>query len=237
VTLAERLAADYCDWLRAYGSRTDGRFVAEVDGLTLVSIGVDEPWGLQLLAMSSRPDHGAVDGAVAWCRGRGLRDPLVMVRAAEREALPAYGVVDELPALVAPAGGSQELLDVQVTDDVEHFRLVYAAAFGMPADLAAALVTVSDVGPHRHLIGRVDDRVVACAQVRAGPELAYVNGVGVLPADRGRGLGEAMMTACRADAAARGSELVWLSASPASVGFYEAIGFELVDAHLALAAS
>ena len=31
--------------------------------------------------------------------------------------------------------------------------------------------------------------------------------------------------------------LVWLNASASSVGFYEAIGFELVDTHLALAAS
>ncbi|HET6818140.1 MAG TPA: GNAT family N-acetyltransferase [Mycobacteriales bacterium] len=236
MNLAERLAADYCDWLRAYGERAEGRFAVQVAGLTLVSLGVDEPWGLQLLAMPSPPDARAVPEAVAWCRGELRREPSVMVRAADRASLSTYRVVDEMPALVAPSGGDQHVLEIEVTDDADEFRDLYAATFEMPREPSAALVVGADVGPHRHLVGRVGGRAVACAQVRPGPELAYVNGVGVLPAERGHGYGAAMMTACRVEARVHGCELVWLNASPTSVGFYEAIGFELVDTHVALAA-
>jgi len=123
VTLAERVAADYVRQLCSFGDRAPGRFAAEVAGVTVVSIAVDEPWGLQVVASSGRSIS-----SVGW-----------------------------------------------------------------------------GVGP---------SRVV-----------------------RGRGYGAAMMDAVRAEAAVRGDELVWLKASPGPVGFYEAIGFELVDTHLALAAS
>jgi ribosomal protein S18 acetylase RimI-like enzyme len=147
-------------------------------------------------------------------------------------------VVEELPVLVAAtAAGRQDSLAVGRATDVEEFRQVYARSFGMPADLAAGLVLPTDLQRHPHLLGRVEDRPVACAQLRVGADLGYVNGVGVVPSERGRGLGAAMMTACAAAAAELGCELIWLHASGASLGFYEAIGFELVDTHLALAAS
>lgn len=236
MALADRVAADYVGRLRSFGDRAPGRFVAEVAGLTIVSVGVDEAWGLQVIAMVGPVEPAAVDEAVAWCRDLG-RDCVVMVREREAALLTSYRVVDELPAMVAPAGGSQSLLDVEVASDVDAFREIYESSFGMRTGLAAQLVVAADLGVHPHLLGRVDGRVVACAQVRPGLEMAYANGVGVLPTERGRGYGLAMMTACRAEAAARSCELLWLNASPTSVGFYEAIGFELVDTHLALAAS
>jgi GNAT superfamily N-acetyltransferase len=151
--------------------------------------------------------------------------------------LTAYRVVDELPALVTPAGGSQSVLDVEVARDLDEFRDIYGSSFEMRPGLADALVVTADLEMHPHLIGRVGGVGVACAQVRPGADMAYVNGVGVLPSQRGRGYGKAMLAACGVEAAARGCELAWLNASPRSVGFYEAIGFELVDTHLALAAS
>ena len=235
MTLAERVAADYVRQLRSFGSGAAGREVDEVAGLTVVSLGVDEPWGLQVVATVGF-DPAAVAGAVEWCRDHG-REPQVVVRAKDAERLATYRVVDELPALVAGGGGSQAVLDVTATDDVAEFREVYAASFGMSPALAAALVAPADLPAHAHLLGRVGRRPVACAQIRPGPELAYVNGVGVLPSERGRGYGAAMMAACRVEATAQGCGLVWLNASLASLAFYEAIGFELVDTHLALAAS
>src|SRR3954470_7952126 len=234
--LAGRGAADYAVQLRSFGARAPGRFVVEVAGLTVVSIGVDQPWGMQVVATDTAVDRTAVAAAVDWCRAR-ARSPQVMVRAADRGALPSYAVVDELPALVAPAGGAHSLLDVTRATDLAEFRDIYAASFEMPVDVAAGLVVSSDLDAHPHLVGRVDGRVVACAQVRPGRDLAYVNGVGVLPSERGLGYGAAMLAACRAEAGARGCALAWLNATPRSVGFYEAIGFELVDTHLALAAS
>src|SRR3954469_10513760 len=236
MALADRVAAEDGARLRSFGERAPGRRVIEVAGLTVVFLGVDEPWGVQIEAMGGPVDAAAVDAAVAWCRAR-QREPLVRVRARDRDALPAYAVVDELPVLVAPAGGRQDVVVVTPAGGLEEFRQVYASAFGMSDDLAAGLVVAADLDAHPHLIGRADGRAVACAQIRPGPEMAYVNGVGVLPTERGRGYGAAMMTACGVAAAERGCELVWLHASGASLGFYEATAFELVDPHLALAAS
>ena len=236
MTLADRVAAEDGARLRSFGLGGPGRLVTEVAGLTVVFIGVDEPWGVQVEAMGVPVDADSVGEAVAWCRAREA-EPLVRVRARDRDLLPAYTVVEELPVLVAPAGGRQDMLAVARSSDVEEFRGVYATSFGMSTVLAERLVVAADLQVHPHLVGRVDGRAVACAQLRPGADMAYVNGVGVLPSERGRGFGAAMMTACAVAAGELGCELVWLHASGASLGFYEAIGFELVDTHLALAAS
>lgn len=236
MALADRVAADYDARLRSFGDRAPGRFVAEVAGLTVVGFGVDEPWGTQVSTIGTPVDPDAVETAVEWCRRRG-REPWVMARAADRGALAAYDVVDELPALVAPADGEQSVLDIEVSEDLDEFRRVYAASFGMTSELVSHLVVADDLTAHPHLLGRADGTAVACAQLRTGRDLAYASGVGVLPSFRGAGYGAAMMLACRVETAARGCEALWLNASPRSVGFYEAIGFELVDTHLALAAS
>jgi ribosomal protein S18 acetylase RimI-like enzyme len=236
VTLAERVAAEDGARLRSFGTGAPGRFVREVAGLTVVAIGVEESWGVQIEAMGAPVDAGAVGEAVAWCRVRQL-EPLVRIRACDRDALPAYDLVEELPVLVGSTDGTQDTWAVEAAGDLTEFRLVYATSFGMSAELAARLVVAADLAAHPHLLGRVDGLAVACAQLRLGGDMAYVNGVGVLPSQRARGFGAAMMTACGAAAGERGCELIWLHASGASLGFYEAIGFELVDTHLALAPS
>jgi ribosomal protein S18 acetylase RimI-like enzyme len=233
---ADRVAADFDDRFRSFGDRAPGRFVVDVAGLTVVSVGVDQAWGVQILAMGDVVDVDAVTAAVKWCRARG-HWPQVRVRGANRDALPSYEIAEEVPALVAPATGGQRVLDVAAATDLEEFRALYAASFAMPRELADGLVVAADLVAHPHLVGRVDGRAVGCAQVRPGSDLAYISGVGVLPSDRGLGYGKAMLGACRAEAGVRGCELVWLNAAASSVGFYEAIGFELVDTHLALAPS
>ena len=236
MTLAERVAAEYVEGLRSFGAGAPGRFVVEVAGLTVVSLGVPEPWGLQVIATAEVVDAHAVGAAVAWCREHS-REPQVVVRERDAERLAAYRVVDVLPALVAPAGGAQSVLDIERADDVAEFCSIYGSSFEMRPGLATSLVVREDLAAHPHLVGRTGGTPVSCAQLRPGNQLAYVNGVGVLRSERGRGYGAAMMTACRAESSTHGCEHVWLHASATSVGFYEAIGFELVDTHLALAAS
>jgi len=234
VSLADRVAADYAGRLRSFGERRPGRFAVEVAGLTVVSLGVDEPWGVQVVAMPDPPDHAAVVAAVAWCRERAHR-PQVIVRERDRDALASYDVSEMLATLAAPAVGEQTLLLVEHAIDVGEFRHVYGAAFGMSAALVEALVVEDDLAALPHLLGRVGGRAVACAQVRAGERLAYVSGVGVRPEEQGRGYGTAMLAACRAEAARLGCERVWLNAAPRTAPFYEGIGFELVDTYVALA--
>lgn len=232
-SLADRVAADYAPRLRSFGERAPGRFVAEVAGLTIVSLGVDEPWALQVVAMPDAPDPGAVAEAVEWCRERS-RTPHVIVREQHRERLPTYDVALVNATLVAPTDARQDALDVVRATEVDEFRAVYASAFGMPAGLAEALVVEADLRAVPHLLGRVDGRAVACAILRSGRELAYVNAVGVLPEVQGRGFGTAMLAACRAEADLLGCRYVWLNAEPSTAPFYEGIGFERVDTYVAL---
>ena len=232
-SLADLVAADYAARLRTFGERAPGRFVAEVAGLTIVSMGVDEPWGLQVVAMPDVPDPGDVTAAVAWCHERG-RTPHLIVREQHRERLHTYDVALVNATLVAQTGARQDVLDVVRATDVDEFREVYASSFGMPPGLADALVVDADLRAVPHLVGRVDGRAVACAILRPGRELGYVNGVGVIPGEQGRGFGTAMLAACRAEADLLGCRYVWLNAAPSTAPFYEGIGFERVDTYVAL---
>jgi ribosomal protein S18 acetylase RimI-like enzyme len=233
VSVADLVAADYADRLRTFGARAPERFVAEVAGLVVVGLGVAEPWGVQVAALDPDPDLAAVTAAVAWCRERG-HDPQVVVRSRCRERFPDYAVVEELGALVAPAEAEQEMLAVETAGALEEFRAVYAAAFGMRPGVAEALVVEADLAAVPHLIGRVDGRAVACAQLRIGAGRGFISGVGVMPGVQRLGYGSAMLAACRHEAGRRGCDLVWLNAGPANVPFYVGIGFALVDTHLAL---
>jgi GNAT superfamily N-acetyltransferase len=235
VTVADLVAADYGDRLRSYGERAPGRFVAEVAGLLVVGLGVDEPWGTQVAALATELDPAAVAAAVDWCHQRG-HEPQVVVRIAQRDALPGLRVVEELAALVAPATGDQSALAVERAQDLQEFRSVYATAFTMRPGLADALVVEADLAALPHLLGRLDGRAVACAQVRMGADRAYVSGVGVRPEWQRQGYGSAMLAACRDEAGRGGCNLAWLNAGATNVPFYESIGFELVDTHVVLAA-
>lgn len=236
MTTADRVAADYAARLRSFGERASHRFSVEVAGLTVVSLGVAEPWGLQVVALPDAPDMAAVAAAVEWCREQG-RTPQVVVREQYRDALSAYEVDEVLATLAAPAQAEPAALAVERATDVEEFRTVYGASFRMRAGLANALVVDADLGAFPHLVARVEGRAVACAQVRAGEELALISGVGVLPEERGRGYGKAMLAAGRAQAAQLGCELMWRNAAPDTAPFYEAIGFDRVDTYVALTAS
>lgn len=198
-----------------------------------MSLGVDEPWGLQVAALFPDPDPAAVDEAIAWCRSRG-RDPQVVVRARCRDRFAAFAVADELGALVAPAQGTQTLLEIGQARDLAEFRAVYADSFGMTQAVVDALVVAADLVAVPHLLGRVAGHAVACAQLRIGDRAGYISGVGVVPESQGRGYGSAMLAASRDEAHRRGCDLVWLNAGPHNVPFYERIGFELVDTHVAL---
>jgi len=235
VGVADLIAGDYAERLRSFGDRAPGRFVEEVAGLVVVGLGVPEPWGVQVAALVPDPEPVDVATAVAWCHERD-RDPQVVVRAKCRDRFPDHAVVEELGALVAPAEAHQDALAIELASDVAEFREVYGASFGMRPGVAEGLVVEADLDAVPHLLGRVDGRPVACAQLRIGDGRGFISGVGVLPDVQGRGYGSAMLAACRDEAGRRGCDLVWLTAGPANVPFYVSIGFELVDIYVALRA-
>jgi ribosomal protein S18 acetylase RimI-like enzyme len=246
VTPADRLAAAYADVLRVHAARAPGRFSMEVDGLAVVSLGLPERWSNAVLALTARPHPHAVAKALGALAARGL-DGQVFIRERDVDALADLSRIDALPVFAISAAGLHGLgsgvrvqgepFDVVPAESAADFTGVYGSAFDMRPGLAEALVADADIAAPGlvHLLGRVAGEIVACALLRPSGGLGYVSAVGVLPAWRGRGIGTAMLATCADRSAAAGCDVLWLHAAAGSAAFYEGIGFELVDTHVALA--
>jgi ribosomal protein S18 acetylase RimI-like enzyme len=240
VTPADRLAAAYTAVLLRHAERAPGRFARVVAGLPVLSLGLPERWANVVLALERPPDPSAVDEALAWLRHADVEGQ-VLVRQRDTVLLPSLLPVDLLPAYRAPvdlaaglAGGAA--IEVVPATDAAVFARVYEAAFGMRPGLADALVAPADIGATgmTHLLARDGEELVGCALLRPAGGLGYVSAVGVLPERRGRGVGTALLAAGARRAAAEGCDGVWLHASRSSQQFYEGLGYELVDTHVAL---
>jgi ribosomal protein S18 acetylase RimI-like enzyme len=236
VTLGDQLASVYAESLRRWATRSSGRFAEEVAGLSVVSLGLPERWANTVVALAAEPEAAAVVEALGWFAARGL-DAQAIVRERDVAALVTLRRVDELPAFVAPAASAQDVLSVVPAQDAAEFARIYAAAFAMRPGMAEALVVDADIGAPGmvHLVGRRDGEAVACALLQPADGLGQVSALGVLPAGQGRGFGTAMLAACGVTARAHGCDRIWLHASASSRGFYESLGFECVDTHVALA--
>ena len=85
-----------------------------------------------------------------------------------------------------------------------------------------------DLDPEASLVARVEGELVGLGNLGLrGPD-AWVGGVGVVPARRGTGLGEALMRGLIAAARARGVERLWLEViveNTAAVRLYEKLDF------------
>ena len=85
-----------------------------------------------------------------------------------------------------------------------------------------------DIEPEASLVARVDGELVGLGNLGLRGADAWVGGVGVVPAHRGTGLGEALMRGLIAAAAARGVARLWLEViveNTAAVRLYEKLAF------------
>lgn len=85
-----------------------------------------------------------------------------------------------------------------------------------------------DLEPEASLVARVDGELVGLGNLGVRGADAWVGGVGVVPAHRGTGLGEALMRALIAEARSRGVERLWLEViveNTAAVRLYEKLEF------------
>jgi hypothetical protein len=85
-----------------------------------------------------------------------------------------------------------------------------------------------DIDPDASLVARVEGELVGLANLGLRDADAWVGGVGVVPPQRGTGLGEALMRALIAEAGARGVERLWLEViveNTAAVRLYEKLAF------------
>jgi hypothetical protein len=85
-----------------------------------------------------------------------------------------------------------------------------------------------DLDPGASLVARVEGELVGLGNLGLRGADAWVGGVGVVPAQRGTGLGEALMRGLIAAAVARGVERLWLEViveNTAAVRLYEKLAF------------
>ena len=85
-----------------------------------------------------------------------------------------------------------------------------------------------DLVPEASLLARVDGELVALANLGLRGTDAWVGGVGVVPAHRGGGVGEALMRGLADEARSRGVERVWLEViegNTAALRLYEKLGY------------
>lgn len=113
--------------------------------------------------------------------------------------------------------------------------LPHRQAWLRPMQSVEACVFEGDVASDAdHLVARLDGEIVGIASVvpsarPRGPENGRrIRMVGVAPAHRGKGIGVELTAACVGRAVARGASEVWLSSRAHLVGWYRAMGFDVV---------
>ncbi len=88
-----------------------------------------------------------------------------------------------------------------------------------------------DIEPESSLVARADGELVGLGNLGLRGADAWIGGVGVVPAHRGTGLGEALMRGLIAEAGARGVDRLWLEViveNTAAVRLYEKLAFSHV---------
>ena len=160
--------------------------------------------------------HPAVDAAV---RAAGLR---------RVEAWPTMAVPrDAIPATPDPDGVE---IRRATTSDLEAIRVVEAATFGTPADIAERFVgrRMLEDDRVRMLVAWVDGEPVGEATGYLADGTVGIFGVGVVEGARRRGIGAAL-TARAATAFGDRADLVWLQPSDMARAVYERLGFRRVS--------
>jgi ribosomal protein S18 acetylase RimI-like enzyme len=139
-----------------------------------------------------------------------------------RPSAPAAG---ELAAPAYPDG-----LEVGPPEDLEELLAAYGGWMEDPG-LAAGLVVASDLTrPRRQfLVARLRTpratEVVGSALVWFAGGTAYLSGLGVLPACRGRGFGRALAVEAARVGASAPVDVVWMYASDDGERLYRQVGF------------
>jgi GNAT superfamily N-acetyltransferase len=207
-----------------------GAEVAEVGGIACRRFrGIDQPWACQARC-TTLPGRAELDRAIGWLGERSSQWTVVVpgelvdsdVFAGLRPwlTLPVLVRRKSLPAATVPG------LTIRPAREPAEFLSVYGEEL-------APLVTrehLADPG-HRFLVATLDGRVVGCAIARRLAGTSYINGVTVLPDERGHGIGGAI-SAAAADAFGTGP--VWLEALAEAQPVYHRLGFEVIGEHVLL---
>jgi ribosomal protein S18 acetylase RimI-like enzyme len=130
--------------------------------------------------------------------------------------------------------GRLELLPASELDDQELAALFtasyegYLVPFALDAAAMRFLTDAYDLDRDASVIAVRDGERVGLANLGLRGEEAWIGGVGVVPGERRRGTGRALMEAVHAQARSRGVERVWLEViaeNTGAIALYEALGY------------
>lgn len=225
---------------RAVLGPTSGADSAVVEGIPCVSHRVDQPWACQAKAMVP-PTSAALDAATDWLEARAVtrRQWTVMTRQRHVGApvFSAAGLSPWLTLQILALGRADLLERIAAVDGLDVGPASGAAEFlAVYGEELAPLITPGILADptHHHFVGRVDGQPVACVQVREVANTAYISGVTVIPACRGRGIGTAISVAATRFALASHPRVVWLAAESHLHPMYARLGFGQVGVHVLL---
>lgn len=124
------------------------------------------------------------------------------------------------------------LIRALTVDDAEPLRRLLAAAGWLDRDTDLACVRAMIAGADA--VGAVDAEKGLIGAARGISDRAsdgYIQDVFVLPEERGRGIGGALVDAAVAALRRRGCDWIGLIATPGNSGFYRRKGFEIMERH------
>jgi GNAT superfamily N-acetyltransferase len=217
-----------------------GADTAVVAGIPCVSYRVDQPWACQAKAMYP-PTRVALDAVLDWLEEHAVtRQQWTVMTRQRHDDAPVFTAAGLTPWLALPilALGRADLLErVATVDGLDVGPASGTAEFlAVYGEELAPLITPGTLADptHHHLVGRIDGQPVACVQVREVANTAYLSGVTVVPACRGRGIGSATSVAATRFALASHPRAVWLAAESHLHPMYARLGFRQVGVHTLL---
>jgi GNAT superfamily N-acetyltransferase len=231
-------------------SGADHRALEPFGSVLASDLGVSTPWSVQISLAGPALMHGPalpvpaeLAAARSWAADRaGGRGYLVtlpnQVAAALEPDRLGLELADELPVLALGRTAAAALeppaspgdLEIGPPLDLDELLAAYGGWMEDPG-LAAGLVVAADLTRprRRFLVARTASgagtEVVGCAMVWFAGGTAYLSGLGVLPACRGRGYGRALAVEAARVGAAAPVDTVWMYATDEGERLYRQVGF------------
>ncbi|MGA8295566.1 MAG: GNAT family N-acetyltransferase [Acidimicrobiales bacterium] len=196
--------------------------VVEREGVDLGLIGsrLDEfesngvPYGVYV-----RSDEYVDVFAIAKARGLNIKEAVPLMVFAPT----AHMTVDEIPTGLS--------IRQVVSDDVDEYADIAAAAFGMPHEIARQSMSREVLARNgvRGYIGDIDGRPVATSVGVTNGDSVGIFNVGTVESARRRGYGREITVRAISDGVKNGAKWSYLQSSPAGLSIYRRIGYETLE--------
>ncbi len=244
--IVDAIEQNCIDFFMGWG-RSPGCEVHEDRGVTWFATGLPDPLfnGVMTAHLASADIGPRIDDLLAEFRRRGLplewtvgssTVPRDLGRHLQAKGLTHVlvvpGMAMDLAQLPEEAGPRELTVEhAESRDDLEEFTRIFAATFQIDLGLVPRLVDIRMGMPSNHredsvtLLGRLDGRAVASAELFTSGGVAGLYSVGTLPAVRRRGLGRAMTAAALREARDRGYRIGALQGTEMGVPVYRRLGF------------